>query len=37
VVVEAGTEEGFTYADVDPDLPATVRSRFPALADRRWP
>jgi predicted amidohydrolase len=36
VVVEAGTEEGFTYADVDPDLPATVRSRFAALADRRW-
>lgn len=36
VVAEAGTEEGFTYADLDAELPARVRARFPALADRRW-
>ncbi|MBT2207255.1 carbon-nitrogen family hydrolase [Actinomadura sp. NEAU-AAG7] len=37
VLVEAGTEEGFTFADLDPDLPERVRAEFPALADRRWP
>lgn len=37
VVAEAGIDEGFTHADIDADLPATVRARFPALADRRWP
>ena len=36
VVVEADNSEGFTYADIDPSLPAEVRDRFPALADRRW-
>lgn len=37
VVVEAGQDEGFTWAAVDPALPQKVRSEFPALADRRWP
>ncbi|MCR3720124.1 MULTISPECIES: nitrilase-related carbon-nitrogen hydrolase [Prauserella salsuginis group] len=37
VLVEAGTEEGFTYADVDPALPRQARAEFSALADRRWP
>jgi predicted amidohydrolase len=37
VLVEAGTEEGFTFADLDPTLPGRVRAQFPALADRRWP
>ena len=37
VLVEAGADEGFTYADVDPELPRLVRAEFPALADRRWP
>jgi predicted amidohydrolase len=37
VVVEAGQDEGFTYADIDPALPQKVRAEFPALADRRWP
>ncbi|MEU6135472.1 carbon-nitrogen family hydrolase [Nocardioides sp. NPDC047086] len=37
VLVEAGTDEGFTYADLDPGLPSRVRAEFPALADRRWP
>jgi predicted amidohydrolase len=36
VVVEAGRDEGFTFADVDPGLPRRVRADFPALADRRW-
>lgn len=36
VIVEAGTDEGFTYADIDATLPLQVRERFPALADRRW-
>lgn len=36
VVIEAGDLEGFTYAAVDPEMPATVRAEFPALADRRW-
>lgn len=37
VLAEAGTDEGFTFADLDPDLPRTFRAEFPALADRRWP
>lgn len=37
VVVEAGQDEGFTWAQIDPALPQKVRSEFPALADRRWP
>ncbi|TNM50781.1 carbon-nitrogen family hydrolase [Nocardioides albidus] len=37
VLVEAGDDEGFTYADVDPHLPRRFRAEFPALADRRWP
>lgn len=36
VIAEAGTDEGFTYADIDPDRVHQVRSEFPALADRRW-
>ena len=36
VVVEAGQDEGFTFAEIDPGLPQRVRSEFPALADRRW-
>ncbi|MEU0499787.1 carbon-nitrogen family hydrolase [Nocardia sp. NPDC005998] len=37
VLVEAGSDEGFTFAEVDPALPQRVRAEFPALADRRWP
>lgn len=37
VLVEAGDDEGFTYADVDLDFPRLFRAKFPALADRRWP
>ncbi|RJO75227.1 carbon-nitrogen family hydrolase [Nocardia panacis] len=37
VIVEAGTDEGFTVAELDPTLPRRVRAEFPALADRRWP
>ncbi|TCP40770.1 putative amidohydrolase [Tamaricihabitans halophyticus] len=37
VLVEAGTEQGFTYVDVDPALPRKTRAEFSALADRRWP
>lgn len=37
VLVEAGVDEGFTSADVDPGLPSRLRADFPALADRRWP
>ncbi|NGN95281.1 carbon-nitrogen family hydrolase [Nocardioides sp. KC13] len=37
VLVEAGADEGFTYADLDPSLPRRFRAEFPALADRRWP
>ena len=36
VIVEADAEEGFSYADIDTNLPSQVRERFPALADRRW-
>jgi predicted amidohydrolase len=36
VVAEAGTDEGFMFADLDPSLPRTFRAEFPALADRRW-
>lgn len=37
VLVEAGTEEGVTQCEVDPDIVAHVRAAFPVLADRRWP
>ncbi|MEV0466611.1 carbon-nitrogen family hydrolase [Nocardia tengchongensis] len=37
VLVEAGSDEGFTFAEIDPALPQRVRAEFPALADRRWP
>lgn len=37
VVAEAGPDEGFTFAELDPGLPGRVRAEFPALADRRWP
>lgn len=37
IVVEAGPDEGFTYAELDPELPRKARSDFPAVADRRWP
>ncbi len=37
VLVEAGSDEGFAFADLDPALPQRVRAEFPALADRRWP
>jgi predicted amidohydrolase len=36
VLVEAGSDEGFTYAELDPGLPRRFRAEFPALADRRW-
>lgn len=36
VVVEAGADEGFSHAEIDVDLPARTRERFPAVADRRW-
>lgn len=36
VVAEADGREGFLYADLDPGMPARVRSDFPVLADRRW-
>jgi predicted amidohydrolase len=35
VVAEAGTDEGVTWAEVDPGAPKDVRARFPVLADRR--
>ncbi|MDQ2727674.1 MAG: carbon-nitrogen family hydrolase [Actinomycetota bacterium] len=35
VITEAGTDEGVTWAEVDPAAPADVRARFPVLADRR--
>ncbi|MDQ6839302.1 MAG: carbon-nitrogen family hydrolase [Actinomycetota bacterium] len=35
VVAEAGTDEGITWAEVDPAAPAGVRARFPVLGDRR--
>jgi predicted amidohydrolase len=37
VLVEAGADEGFTFAELDPSLPRRFRAEFPALADRRWP
>ena len=37
VLVEAGTDEGFTYTEVDTAFPRRFRAEFPALADRRWP
>lgn len=36
VLIEAGNDEGFAYADFDPSLASKVRAEFPALADRRW-
>jgi predicted amidohydrolase len=36
LLVEADADEGFTWADVDPELPRRFRAEFPALADRRW-
>lgn len=36
MLAEAGTAEGFTYADLDPSNPRRFRAEFPALADRRW-
>lgn len=36
VVVEAGTDEGVTYAELDVDLPTQVRASFPAVEHRRW-
>ncbi len=35
VVAEAGTEPGVIFADVDPDLSATMRGRVPALVHDR--
>ncbi|MDQ6782297.1 MAG: carbon-nitrogen family hydrolase [Actinomycetota bacterium] len=35
VLAEAGTDEGITWAEVDPGTPAQVRAHFPVLADRR--
>lgn len=34
-LAEAGTDEGITWAEVDPAAPAEIRARFPVLADRR--
>lgn len=34
VIVEAGTEEGVIWCDVDVDLTSEVRQEFPVLADR---
>ncbi|MGN6162355.1 MAG: carbon-nitrogen family hydrolase [Marmoricola sp.] len=36
VVAESGAEEGFTYAEIDADLPGHVRTSFPAVSQRRW-
>ncbi|MFI1379875.1 carbon-nitrogen family hydrolase [Embleya sp. NPDC020886] len=35
VLVEAGTDEGVTFCDVDPAVVDEVRAEFPVLADRR--
>ena len=34
VVAEAGTDEGITYAEIDPALVGRTRAEFPVLADR---
>lgn len=36
VLAEAGDRNCFIAADIDPELPATLRSEFPALANRRF-
>lgn len=36
VIAEAGADEGFTYADIDPALPERTRASFPVVAHRRW-
>jgi len=35
VLVEAGTDEGLTWCDVDPAVVGRTRAEFPVLADRR--
>jgi predicted amidohydrolase len=35
ILAEAADGNGFVAADLDPELPATLRSEFPALANRR--
>ena len=35
ILVERATGDGHVSADIDPELPATLRSEFPALANRR--
>jgi len=35
ILAEAAAENCFVAADIDPDLPAKLRSEFPALANRR--
>jgi len=35
ILAEAADENCFVAADIDPDLPAKLRSEFPALANRR--
>ncbi len=35
ILAEAATRNCFVAADIDPDLPAKLRSEFPALANRR--
>ncbi|WP_121007265.1 carbon-nitrogen family hydrolase [Saccharothrix australiensis] len=37
VLAEAGTDEGITWCDVDPNVVGRVRAEFPVLADRRSP
>lgn len=34
VLTEAGTAEGITYCEVDPDIVGSVRAEFPVLGDR---
>jgi nitrilase len=35
ILAEAGDGNGFVAADIDPSLPAKLRSEFPALVNRR--
>jgi len=35
ILAEAGDEPGVVFADIDPELSATVRARLPALANER--
>lgn len=37
VLVEAGTDEGVTFCDIDPGIVDSAREEFPVLADRRIP